>query len=299
MDARERKPRAQRLGKGFELGAGASRTSLKLASEIALTAQRRVDIPVRRSFVRDPNGAGNTPLARLVATRGRGNAVAIKLYLALIWRCAAPPFDTEIPPRKWAELLSLDDPDGAGKKRISDAFKTLEGERLVTITPNPGSSSTIALCEESGSGANYSLPSSSYVAGGQDRDRHLYFKVPTRLWTSGSIQMLSAPALAVLLAVLATQEAPGKDVWWSVAFFDEQFGLRPATRARGTSELIDAGLLKVRKTRVGESNFSTREFSRERVRNVYKLTGPAGPVPVRKKPRKGLPQRAAGMRKST
>ncbi|MDR6912920.1 hypothetical protein J2W54_004933 [Rhodococcus fascians] len=222
--------------------------------------------------------------------------MAIKLYIALIWRCAAPPFDTEIPYRKWAALLSLDDPDGAGVKRISEAFKTLEAERLVTITHNPGLSPTITLREESGSGANYSLPSSAYVAGGKDRDRHLYFKIPTRLWTSGKIQLLSAPAVAVLLAVLATQEAPGKEVWWSVNFFDDQFGLRPATRARGTRELVDEDLLKVRKTRVGESNFSTRDFSRERVRNVYRLVGPAGPVPPRKKPRKALSQRAAGVR---
>lgn len=283
MNAIERSTRVRRPNSVVELDEGTSQVSLKLAEELRRTAQRRADIPVRRSFVRDPRGGGDTPLARLVATRGRGNAVAIKLYLALIWRCAAPPFDTQIPPRKWAALLSLDDPDGSGSKRVSDALKTLEAARLISITRNPGTSSTITLLEESGSGAEYSLPSSSYVAGGKDRDRHLYFKVTTRLWTSGAIQLLSAPAVAVLLAVLATQEAPGKEVWWSVTFFDEQFGLSPATRARGTKELIEAGLLKLKKTRVGESSFSTREFSRERVRNVYRLVGPAGRLILRKK----------------
>ncbi|QXC46372.1 hypothetical protein [Rhodococcus qingshengii] len=268
---------------GAEQPVGVSKESIKLAKEILKTSNRRVDIPVRNSFVRDSENNGETPLSRLVAARGRGNAVAIRLFLALIWRCSSPPFDTEISSRKWATLLSLDDPEKGGAKRISDALKTLEREKLIKLTPHPGQPSTIELLEESGTGAAYELPSTAYVRSGDQRDRHLYFKVPSRLWTRGHIQTLSAPALAVLLAVLSSQEGPGKPVWWSTALFPARFGLSPATRARGTKELVDHGLLKVGKTLVTESSFSKRDFSRERVRNVYRLTGAAGPAPAVKK----------------
>lgn len=261
----------------------ATKESLKLAKEILNTSTRRVDIPVRHSFVRDPKNNGNTPLSRLVAARGRGNAVAIRLFIALIWRCSSPPFDTDVSSRKWATLLSLDDPEKAGAKRVSDALKTLEREKLIKLTPHPGQPSTIQLLEESGTGTAYELPSTAYVRSNEHKDQHLYFKIPSRLWTQGHIQSLSAPALAILLAVLSSQEAPGKPVWWSTTLFPARFGLSPATRARGTKELVDQGLLKVGKTLVTESSFSTREFSRERVRNVYRLTGAAGPARTIKK----------------
>ncbi|RYH65392.1 MAG: hypothetical protein EON54_05875 [Alcaligenaceae bacterium] len=280
--------RPNRPAKGSsELQFKPSRESLSLADEIAKSSKLRVDIPVRQLFVRDPEGKGSTPLSRLVATRGRGNAVAIKLYLALIWRCAAPPFDTQVSSRKWAALLSLDDPERAGAKRVADAFRTLEREQLISLSTRPGEASTIQLLEESGIGAAYELPSTAYVLADDPKvkDRHRYFKVPARLWTQGHIQSLSAPALAVLLAVLSSQEAPGKPVWWSTTLFPARFGLSPATRARGTRELVDNGLLKVGKMLVNDSNFSSREFAPERVRNVYRLAGAAGPVrTIKKKP---------------
>ncbi|NHU44318.1 hypothetical protein [Rhodococcus sp. A14] len=289
-EARERISTSRIVKSSSELAFKPSRESLDLASEIARSSKLRVDIPIRHVFVRDLEGEGNTPLSRLVATRGRGNAVAIKLYLALIWRCAAPPFDTQVSSRKWAALLSLDDPERGGAKRVSDAFRTLAREKLISVTANPGGSSTIQLLEESGTGAAYDLPSTAYVLANDQKERHRYFKVPTRLWTQGHIQSLSAPALAVMLAVLSSQEAPGKPVWWSTILFPARFGLSPATRARGTKELVDRGLLKVGKTLVNESHFSSREFTQERVRNVYRLTGAAGPVrTVKKKPRRRRP----------
>lgn len=282
----EANERAGRQQDGRDLRVRASQESIDLAKEVASTSHLRVDTPVRRSFVRDAQGTGSAPLAQLVATRGRGNAVAIKLYLALIWRCAAAPFETTIPPRKWAALLSLDDPDRAGAQRISDALKTLQRARLITLTAHPGLPSTITLLEESGTGREYELPSTAYVlSSGKDKDRHLYFKIPTRLWTRGFMQVLSAPALAVLLAVLSSEESPGKPVWWSTSTYATQFALSPASRARGTKQLTDLGLLKVSKMLVGESHHSSRRFTGEKVRNVYRLAGAAGPPPkIKKRP---------------
>ena len=258
--------------------------SVRLAEEIASHSGRRKDIPIRHLFVRDPAREGATPLTRLVNVRGRGNAVALRLYIALIWKCSAPPFDTEISARKWAELLALEDPGRRGARRITDALQTLSKEKLIQVEHRHGEASIITLLEESGTGRPYDLPSTSYVRSrGKEQERHRYFKVPAKLWTGQHIQQLSAPAIAMLLVTLSSAQ-PGQPVWWSTTLFPEMFGLSSATRARGTKELVDRGLLDVSKTLVGESSVSKREFGRERVRNNYQLFGDANPFPRKRKP---------------
>src|SRR5436309_16071613 len=85
-------------------------TALTMAQELALSAGRRVHPPVRKSFACSTD-AGPCPVAQSVGIGGRGGAVALKLYLALLWRCSAEPFDTDISARRWATLLSLPDPN--------------------------------------------------------------------------------------------------------------------------------------------------------------------------------------------
>lgn len=259
------------------------RHSARLAQDIYSSSDRRQQIPIRHLFVRDLDRRGETPLTRLVNVRGRGNAVALRLYIALIWKCSAPPFDTEISTRKWAELLALEDPGRRGARRVSDALQTLEKERLIRVERHHGEASTIYLLEESGTGRPYELPSTSYVrSAGKEKERHRYFKVPVKLWTKQHIQQLSAPAIAMLLVTLSSAQ-PDKPVWWSTTLFPEMFGLSSATRARGTKELAERGLLHVSKTLVGESAFSKSEFGRERVRNNYRLVGDANPFPRKRK----------------
>lgn len=259
------------------------RHSARLAKDIFSASARRKQIPIRHLFVRDPDRRGETPLTRLVNVRGRGNAVALRLYIALIWKCSAPPFDTEVSARKWAELLALEDPGRRGARRISDALQTLEKEHLIRVERHHGEPSTIYLLEESGTGRPYDLPSTSYVrSAGKEKERHRYFKMPVKLWTEQHIQQLSAPAIAMLLVTLSSAQ-PSEPVWWSTTLFPEMFGLSSATRARGTKELVDRGLLRVSKTLVGESSFSRNEFGRERVRNNYHLIGDAYPFPRKRK----------------
>ena len=241
---------------------------LKLSRELALdirkTSGRRTSAPVRSPFARDLAGGKAAPLARLVARGGRGHEVALKLYLSLLWRSAAPPFETAIPARRWAELLALPDPGGRGARRIGDAIKTLVSLKLITSTAQPGTTPKLTLLHESGSGDPYTLP-----RGAGDR----YFHVPDKLWVSGKLQGLTAPGIAMLLAVLVDQSAPGAPVWWATTVFEGRFGLSPATRSRGTTQLVDAGLLIVKRRPISTS--PTRAFASDRVRNEYRVIGEA------------------------
>lgn len=235
------------------------------AAEIDESASRRRSAPVRVEFVRDAGGGGSTPLSDLVRVGGRGGGVALRLYLSLIWRSSAEPFTTSLPARKWAELLALPDPSGRGARRIVEALKTLEAENLIAVERRSGDTSVVTLLHESGSGAAYTLPRG-------DRGER-YLQVPSQLWLNGELHELAAPGVAMLLAVLVDQSAPGEPVWWATSVFHGRFGLSPATRARGTKELVTAGLLSVKRAPI--STARGRSFAAERVRNVYSVTGAA------------------------
>ncbi|WP_135360405.1 hypothetical protein [Mycolicibacterium peregrinum] len=147
-----------------------------------------------------------------------------------------------------------------------DAISTLERHHLVDVEQRRGGPSVITLLNETGNRQPYAPP-----RGGGEADR--YFQVPVQLWLTGTLQQLSAPALAMLMAVLADQSTPGAPVWWSTNRFPGRFGISPATRARGTRELRDAGLLAVSKHAISTSPITS--FAPERVRSVYTLTGDA------------------------
>lgn len=255
------------------------RDSMTLAEEIAQSATRRVDIPIRKSFVRSDDPQIAPPLARIVSRGGRGGGLAVKLYIAVIWRCSAKPFSTEISARKWARLLALEDPNHKGARRIAKALRLLEELQLIGLIARRGDSSVIWLKDESGDDSLYELPSTAYAKGKAERDR--YLKVSVKLWTKAYIQMMSSPALAMLLILLAEESGnaekgakEGTEVWWSTERFPSQYAISPAMRSRGSKELINAGLLYVRRQSVASPG-SKREFSRERVRNVYRLQNDA------------------------
>ena len=252
--------------------------SLAAATELASSAERRLAIPVRKSFVRVDDPDERPPLARLVARGGRGGGVALKLYLALIWRCSAEPFETDISARKWAVLLGLADPNAAGARRIAAALTVLEREGLLDLERRRGEPTLIRLLNESGNRAAYSLPSSAHVLSRTaDKQDHVYLKVPTELWTLGHIQSMSAAALAMLLVLLAEQPKGHAAAWWSTEAFPRRYNLTAGTRSVGTRELVARRLLHVQKRSVTAMGRSQSTFSRERVRNVYTLINEAYP----------------------
>lgn len=254
--------------------------SKSLAKRLDEDSGRRKAIPIRKSFVRAERGADNPPpLAELVKRGGRGGGVIVKLYLALVWRCSGGDFDTDISARVWASLLGLEDPNFKGARRIAKAIKILEDCKLISVLPRRGEPSVITLLDESGDDIPYALPSTAYAAKKLRRD--IYFKVPTTLWTEGFIQRMSAPALTMLLILLAEQsgdaspgETDGKEVWWSTERFPQQYFVSPSMRSRGTKDLRELNLLYVERASVAPPG-NKRTFARERVRNVYRLQNQA------------------------
>ncbi|MBY6389261.1 hypothetical protein HG717_35965 (plasmid) [Rhodococcus erythropolis] len=259
--------------------------SLRAAREMIASAIRRIDPPLRKSFVR-PMAPESDPIAPMsqIYRGGRSGVVALKLYLALVWRCSAPPFSTEKPARAWATLLDLDDPAGNGARRIKNAMKTLAAANLIEMTDNPGYPNVVTLLDESGSGRAYELPSTAYTFGqknGLSKDRlaqDMYFKVPQRLWKFGYIQSMSGPALVMLLILLAEQGGTGATVWFSTEEFPTRYNISHKTRAAGTRELREMGLLVVRAESLSSSSVANT-FDVQRRRKIYRLTDLAQTAP--------------------
>lgn len=131
----------------------------------------RKAVPIRNSFVRNDDPEEDAPLKMLVTGGGgRGAAVPVLLYVALIWKCAKKPFDVKLPARKWAELLGLPDPSGKGARRIANALQTLAGLRLIRLDKVHGEASKVTLLDESGDGSDYEIPSTAYSQRGLKRD---------------------------------------------------------------------------------------------------------------------------------
>lgn len=272
--------------------------AMKAASELVETSGRRDEIPIRNSFVRSDDPTKPPPLSRLVSTRGRGGAVPVLLYLALVWRCSAPPFRTDLQARKWAVLLGLDQPDTHGARRVAHALEVLEREGLVSLERRRGESTIITVLMESGDGSAYELPStaSALARTKPAKQRHRYFKIPPDLWTNGTVQTMSASALAMLLILLCERNVDGRPTWWSTERFPQLFAISPSMRSKGTRELEEFNLLSVTKQRVTDGPELDRVFSRERVRNLYQLAGDARPQAMREAQaaRKRVVRRRAG-----
>lgn len=246
----------------------------------------RKSVPIRNSFVRNDDPSKDAPLKKLVTGGGgRGAAVPLMLYVALIWKCARKPFDVKLPARMWAELLGLPDPSGKGARRIANALQTLEGLQLIRLDKVHGEASRVTLLDESGDSSDYEAPSTAWSRGGLKRD--LYFKVSSRLWTSGKFQQLSAPGLTMLLILLeeggykpgesksveGLKVMPeGREVWFTTENFPLRYGISPSMRSRGTAELETIGLLRTKRRPVGPPGTGV-SFTTQKMRKVYVLRG--------------------------
>lgn len=207
------------------------------------------------------------------------------MYLALIWKCAAPPYEATIPARRWAELLALPDPKAKGARRVAKAFNLLEELQLVRLERQRGQVSVVTLLDESGDGSVYRTAPEANVKTQKKRDQ--YFKISTSLWTSEQayMQRMSSAALAMLLILLQSRAGEkdneqliyGKEVWWSVKRYQELYAISPAMRSRGTKELFSLGLLDVQRRSIPTGH--KESFTRERVRNIYRLRGTALEIP--------------------
>lgn len=225
----------------------------------------REAIPLRSRFIRDvgsPMGnVADTPL-RMLVRRGDRDGITLRLYLGLLWLSTAPPYDSSVAADQWGRLLALDLQTNY-RRRVYDALKRLEGQRLIKVNRKRGTTSTITLLDEGGKGIPYNAPKQAR------RPEDAWIKVPSGLWQKEEFYDLKTPGLAMLLAILADTSPKTGYAWWSPAHFERRIGLSQSTRSRGVAELRDAGLLEIRRKRLepGEGNFSNDKF-----RNTYRLT---------------------------
>lgn len=260
--------------------AGVSLASLARAEEIQDGAGRRTSAPVRKWFVRSLDGQ-DPMLSTLYSGSGKGGRsgyVSIKVLLSLLWKTSKPPFETIMTAPALAELLDLPDPTGKGARRVRDALRSLAAADLIRLVPRPGTSPLIQLKNETGTGEDYTLPSTSYVrsqlsGSTQDSvtDPNLYFQLPAELWTEGFFQTLKGPGLAMLLILLAEQ-ANKKPVWFSGTEFDDRYQISPSTRTKGTQELVDLGIL-IRTSVALPATWGGSTFEQQRRRYEYRLKG--------------------------
>ncbi|AKK07972.1 hypothetical protein HCH15_05290 [Corynebacterium testudinoris] len=226
---------------------------------------RREEIPVRTRFIRDVDAKkgekADTPMGRLVKSGSR-DGITLRLYLALLWRCSAEPYTTNIPARQWAELLGLAEPEETYARRITNALRRLEEANLIALERKKGQPSMITLLDESGDGSPYLPP-----RGSKDK-RNRWVKIPITLWQNDEFYDLGTPGLAMMLAILAERNDPLEPMWWSIARFEQRIGLTPSTRARGLNQLEKAGLLTDKKQRMPSKPGG---FAREAVRSTYLL----------------------------
>jgi hypothetical protein len=200
--------------------------------------RRTKGVLVRNSFVRSKDGKTAPPLSLFAGTQG-GAEVALKLYLAILWISAAKPYATNFEAADWALILDLPDPDRKGAARVRRALTKLKKQKLIVKEHIPKQrANQITPLKEDGSGDPYAPPKAN------KEDDH-YFAIPNELWRKGHIQRMSTAALTMLLIVLEEQRREKyKKQWWTQKKFDDHFHISKDTRAKGTKELVDRGLIK-------------------------------------------------------
>ncbi len=203
------------------------------------------------------------PLASLVSN---GDRRGLLLYLLLVTKASAPPFDATLASTVWARALDVGGGVGTARSTISKTWGRLEELGLVQ-RERSGRLTNVRLLREDGSGVEYTSP-------GEVGDR--YFRVPVALWSAGPdevrrwYQALSLPELAVTLigrslgdGFLLPQE---KSMAW--------YGISADSVGRGISGLVDHGLLDFNES-YKKAPLSPTGVTAER---RYTLQAPLGPV---------------------
>lgn len=259
-------------------------TAATAAKEFAakLGAKRRdAGAPVRTTFVADDREGAKPTMARLLSSSptgggGRGGQLRLKLYLSLLWVCAAAPYEAVRPARAWAALLGLEDPEGRGSRRVQETLRELQERNLVRLRNRGGAATGVTVLVEWGDGQPYEPPSETYnrakKAGYQSQQLigHRYFRVPSTLWTSGLITELNGPALAMLLVLRCEQQGKdGSPVWFSPDRAASRFGLSESTRRQGLQKLRELGLVVTTTMKLSESGDFIDLVRKRKVHTLY------------------------------
>uniref|UniRef100_UPI003F495E7C hypothetical protein n=1 Tax=Amycolatopsis sp. CA-082387 TaxID=3239918 RepID=UPI003F495E7C len=273
------------------LGGTATNAASEFAAKLG-TRRRDAGAPIRNLFVADDRPDSKPTMARLLSSGptgggGRGGQLRLKLYLSLLWVCAAHPYEAIRPARAWAALLGLDDPEGHGSRRIQETLRELQERKLVRLRNRGGSPTGVTVLVEWGDGQGYEPPSETYnrfkKAGLQTQNWelavHRYFRVPSSLWTDGLITRLDGPALAMLLILRCEQQSKdGTPVWFSPDRAASRFGLSESTRRLGLQKLRALGLVVTDTKNLSESGDFIDLVRKRKVHTLYLTQQPPKPA---------------------
>lgn len=193
---------------------------------------RRGYAMVRKIFVQQARESGSRPslLGEMVRTR---QETALRLLLLVL---ALEPLDgLTLPPGRWAALLSAE-----GKPCTSDqlsrAVRQLEDRHLIIRRGTSRMPGFVPL-QEDGSRATYSRPNSVGSKGGKG-----FFIVPDEFWSSGLVDRLRLPGVAMFLVCLHdTHQRPAFQV--TLEKMPDWYGISERTAERGYNELANQGIL--------------------------------------------------------
>ncbi|MEA2825948.1 MAG: hypothetical protein QOG43_387 [Actinomycetota bacterium] len=242
-------------------------TAKDAVDDIVRKSRRKRSFPLRRDFVQQRNPSGKPspgPLAGLVAA---GDKRGLLLYLLLVTKASAEPWNAALPSAAWARALGHELPNSkSARTMVSKIWLRLERHGLVRRERRDRLADVFLLREDGGKGA-YTSPGS---------DRGPYLRVPLDLWVGGPdtenrwYQLLTLPELALILigrslgdGFLLPQE---KAVQW--------YGISADTIGRGVAALTAKGLLSAEKT-FKIAPLSAVGYTEE---NRYTLLPPFGPV---------------------
>lgn len=229
-------------------------------SESAYLLQRAVEKSKRTSGVQLPIGffrasdVQAVPPVALMLRGGRGGALRIKIYLCVCMVATQAPHIVHppTPARVWAEMLDLPNPEINGARRVGDALLWLSSRGYVKLQRTVGAPPVIELRSAIGNGKKFTRPIGRYVS------------IPLGLWRYEWITALSGRGLAVLLDLLDLQGGRAESNPPSMSLRERsRYGISQDTWTRGERELMELGLLTVRRAPQGEA------FDWRRMRNTY------------------------------
>lgn len=171
----------------------------------------------------------------------------------------------------YARLLGLPKPMTAGAARVRRSLDELASTGLIWVDRTNGAAPRTQLRREDASGAPYSIPAEKMPVAGEDGVPRLqaegkYVTLPAALFTNGWTAVLTARAIAVLLALLVQRDLdPDRPAFIAPSIRDDRYGLRADSFYRGAAELVFYGLAHHHTAPV-QREWST---SRGRVRHAF------------------------------
>jgi hypothetical protein len=191
--------------------------------------QGRRSTPLRRQFLQDTKGTGDTPpLATVVQSR---RTLALDLLLLLHSAAGRAPWDVGMPAMAWARALALP-ATTSSEATISKNWTWLEEQQFIR-SERYKRLRRVFLLSEDGSGEEYARPDGRYRG---------FFRLPFQYFTERWHKKLKMPGKVVLLIALS------RDIEFILPseHASEWYQVSPDTIQRGLDELRKSDLLGVR-----------------------------------------------------